>query len=63
MASAAWAHRWVLPYLDPWGEVLFPGIVATVLGHCSDWRGSRACAGPPGHRRRDHLWFYAQSSA
>ena len=59
VASGAWAHRWVLPYLDPWGEVLFPGIVATVTGMLG-------LAGLAGVRRfrpdtatRDHLWFYA----
>jgi hypothetical protein len=31
-ASSAWAHRWWLPWLDEPNEVLFPGIVATVLG-------------------------------
>ena len=58
-ASGAWAHRWVLQYLDPWGEVLFPGIVATATGLLG-------LAGLAGVRRlrpesaaRDHLWFYA----
>jgi hypothetical protein len=31
-ASAAWAHRWWLPALGRFNEVLFPGIVATTLG-------------------------------
>ena len=31
-ASAAWAHRWWLPALDGYNEVLFPGIIATTLG-------------------------------
>jgi len=59
VASGAWAHRWVLQYLDPWGEVLFPGIVSTVMGMLG-------LAGLAGVRRfrpvaasRDHLWFYA----
>lgn len=32
VASAAWAHRWLVPYLPPWGEVMYPGTVAVVLG-------------------------------
>jgi hypothetical protein len=31
-ASSAYAHAWALPFLPPWGDVNFPGIVATVLG-------------------------------
>jgi hypothetical protein len=31
-ASSAWAHRWWLPALGHFNEVLFPGILATTLG-------------------------------
>lgn len=31
-ASSAWAHRWWLPALGPYNEVLFPGILTLVLG-------------------------------
>lgn len=31
-ASSAWAHRWWLPHLGNYNEVLFPGILATTLG-------------------------------
>lgn len=31
-ASNAWAHRWMLPLLKHWNEVLFPGFIATTLG-------------------------------
>jgi hypothetical protein len=31
-ASSAWAHRWWLPALGPFNEVLFPGILTLVLG-------------------------------
>lgn len=31
-ASSAWAHRWMLPLLEHWREVLFPGFTALVLG-------------------------------
>jgi hypothetical protein len=41
LTSAAWAHRWLLPYLPPWKEVLFPGALATVLGLVGAWRGTR----------------------
>jgi hypothetical protein len=32
LASAAWAHRWWLPWIEPFSEVLFPGLLATGLG-------------------------------
>jgi hypothetical protein len=32
VASSAWAHRWWLPVLGDFNEVLFPGILAVVLG-------------------------------
>lgn len=32
LASSAWAHRWWVPYLQRPEEVLFPGILAIVLG-------------------------------
>jgi hypothetical protein len=31
-ASAAWAHRWWLPSVPGYNEVLFPGILTTILG-------------------------------
>ena len=31
-ASAAWAHRWWLPLIPGYNEVLFPGVLATVFG-------------------------------
>jgi hypothetical protein len=36
-ASAAWAHRWWLPAVPGYNEVLFPGLVATVLGVAGVW--------------------------
>jgi hypothetical protein len=30
--SSAWAHGWMLPYVDRWTEVLFPGYVGIVMG-------------------------------
>jgi hypothetical protein len=32
LASSAWAHRWWLPVLGEFNEVLFPGILTLVLG-------------------------------
>ena len=40
MASSAHAHRWLLKLsatVGRWGEVLFPGLVATVLGLTGIW--------------------------
>jgi hypothetical protein len=40
MASSAHAHRWLLKLsasVGRWGEVLFPGLVATVLGLTGMW--------------------------
>ena len=31
-ASSATAHRWMLPLLGHWKEVLFPGFTALILG-------------------------------
>ncbi len=31
LASSAWAHRWMLPWLERWNEVLFPGVLLPVL--------------------------------
>jgi len=32
LASAAYAHQWLLPLAGKWREVLFPGFIATILG-------------------------------
>ncbi len=31
-ASSAWTHRWMLPLLRRWSEVLFPGFMIGILG-------------------------------
>jgi hypothetical protein len=36
-ASSAWGHRWWLPALGDFNEVLFPGLLATVLGLAGAW--------------------------
>jgi hypothetical protein len=32
LASPMWVHRWILPFLESWREVLFPGFVAVLFG-------------------------------
>jgi hypothetical protein len=36
-ASAAWAHRWWLPALPDYNEVLFPGLLTVTLGISGVW--------------------------
>jgi 4-amino-4-deoxy-L-arabinose transferase-like glycosyltransferase len=67
LASSAWAHRWMLPLLGHWNEVLFPGaltLVGGLWGAVYAWRrasppvaatDATATAAPP----RDVLAFYA----
>ena len=50
LASAGMGHRWMLPLIKPWNEVLFPGFVAIVLGLAGVWVGiaaARARRSPP----------------
>jgi hypothetical protein len=56
LVSAAWGHRWLLPHLRPWADVLYPGTAAVVLGLVALGGLRRAAAPPAG---RDHLLFYA----
>lgn len=46
LASSSWLHRWLVPYLQPpymaaFSEVLFPGVLAVVLGIWGAWLGLR----------------------
>lgn len=60
LVSSAWAHRWVLPLLGRWNEVLFPGYVLMTFGAAGLWIGLRSPAprgqvgeaGPPAGARR-----------
>ena len=53
LISSAWAHRWWAPYLSNASEVLFPGIITTVLGI---W-------GAVIWRHKDIAWFYITVAA
>lgn len=56
LASSAWAHRWMKALLVNWGEVIYPGTMAAVLGLAGAWTGwlrSRREGG------RDHVVFYS----
>ncbi len=41
LTSSAWAHRWMLPWLERWNEVLFPGFLLTALALVGAWLGLR----------------------
>lgn len=55
LASSAWAHRWLVPHLPPWGEVLYPGTMALLFG---GFGAVAAWKAPVARRGREHLWFY-----
>lgn len=65
VTSAAWAHRWMLPEVKTWVEVLFPGFLPVVLAGAGVWLGlRRVTASEPEGRdrawpaRREHTIFY-----
>lgn len=66
-ASAAWAHRWWLPAIPGFTDVVFPGIMTTLLGLAGAWLSLRPPAPPtrPGDSatglRRDVALFYTVS--
>jgi hypothetical protein len=55
LASNAWAHRWMLRYLQHWNEVLFPGFLATGLGVIGAGIALKRLQNVP----RDTIVFYA----
>ncbi len=63
-ASSAWAHRWWLPSLGNYNEVLFPGILATTLGFAGAVimlrraGRNRAGTGPAAPSGRDVIVLY-----
>lgn len=68
LASSSWLHRWLVPYLQPpymqsFSEVLFPGVLAVVLGLSGMWLGLRGGRVPAGRHfsaalPRDIIWMY-----
>jgi len=68
LTSAAWAHRWMLPYLKSYLEVLFPGFLTVAFGAAGLWIGLRrpratttvhaAVDDAALARRREHTAFY-----
>lgn len=64
LSSAAWAHRWWLPWLREPSEVLFPGAITAVLGLTGLWLARRSRvpgpdAGPGASSPRVVAGFYA----
>jgi hypothetical protein len=55
LSSSAWAHRWWVPYLYQPSEVLFPGILALVLG-C--WGATFVKERDGVGLTRDERWYY-----
>jgi hypothetical protein len=45
LASATYAHGWMLKYLPPWSDVVFPGFTATILGVAGIWIARRCRRG------------------
>jgi hypothetical protein len=70
LASSAWAHRWILPLIGQWNEVLFPGLLTLaggLWGAAAAWRAASAPAtaspaAPAQRVTRDLLAFYGISA-
>ena len=60
LASAAWAHRWILPLIERWNEVLFPGFLLTLGGAVGL---GFALTGAAGDRYRELAGFYTVLAA
>lgn len=58
LASSAWAHRWWLPALGDFNEVLFPGVFATILGIAGFWLGVRRTTSVGRSASREIALFY-----
>ena len=57
-ASSARAHRWMLPLIGHWGEMLFPGFVTLVFG-----AAGAAVGWTTGGRRREIASLYSSLAA
>jgi hypothetical protein len=60
VASPAYVHRWIIPRLPPWGEVAYPGTIATLFGIAGAFLAGRAAGNG---RKRDHAVFYTAVAA
>ena len=60
LASSAWTHRWMLPLIERWNEVLFPGFLVTA-GAAVGLGLIRGPAGTPRHR--ETATFYSAVAA
>jgi hypothetical protein len=60
LASAAWAHRWMLPLLGHWKEPLNPGFLVAACATAGVWTGSRSSRDD---RPRDVTIFYVLVTA
>jgi hypothetical protein len=58
LASAAYAHRWMLSLIGRWGELLFPGFVVATCGAFGAFTAWR-----PGGPSRRRVAFYASLAA
>ncbi|HXE80492.1 MAG TPA: hypothetical protein VNK41_07055 [Vicinamibacterales bacterium] len=58
LASSAYAHRWLLPIIGSWREVLFPGFLAVLTGIAGVIAGWRS-----GGRVRGTVLLYASLAA
>ncbi len=63
LASSAWAHRWWLPAIEGFSEVLFPGLILTVLGLAGAWRGLGRAPSRRAGLPRDVAAFYVLVAA
>jgi hypothetical protein len=57
LASGSWAHRWMLPLLGHWNDILFPGFVSILFGIAGAAGGLRK------GRSRDTILLYAAIGA